>query len=115
MVAETGIRMVAVGKPYWSSLYNLVDFGILALCLICFLFIVNNECGDRKSNEAIAEEVLLIVRNATQLMRLGSMIKRNQNQMGSTRNINFDGMSSLGAHLLPEDFSISVHTEEDLV
>jgi hypothetical protein len=76
MSIETAIRILAIGKTYWSSLYNIADFGVLLLCFVCFGLILNSECGDGKSTEAVAESLLLIVRNVVQFIRLGTMLKK---------------------------------------
>jgi hypothetical protein len=76
MVLETGLRIVAVGRSYWTSLYNIGDFGVLLLCLVAFGLVLKADCGISNSAEALAESLLLIGRNVIQFIRLGSMIKR---------------------------------------
>ena len=106
LIGETGIRMVAMPTTFWKDIFNILDFIVLVFCIICFIIIMTTLCSVETSREAIFEEVMLIIRNVVQLIRLGIMMKRsrilirNSSQL-STRPRNIDFNSVSGAQLLP--------------
>lgn len=76
LIFETIVRMVALQSMFWKDLFNIVDFIVLVLCVLCFLLIMTTFCSVETSREAIFEEIMLIVRNVVQLVRLAIMMQR---------------------------------------
>lgn len=73
MVVETTMRVIAVGDEFWQSLYNIFDVGFVCLCVLVFILMMKSTCG---SSQAVAEEVMLVLRNIIQLARLGMIVQR---------------------------------------
>ncbi|PWZ01442.1 hypothetical protein BCV70DRAFT_198870 [Testicularia cyperi] len=46
LITEVGIRLVAFGKQFWKSTYNVIDLGLVLLCAITLLVIFfHHECS----------------------------------------------------------------------
>ncbi|CAO3681601.1 unnamed protein product [Rhizopus stolonifer] len=90
MILEVSTRLVALGKNYWKSAWNIVDIILVALCAVTLL-VLTTGCSIGERNEAIFDTMLLVIRNGFQLFRLFMMLRRNQYSIHarSTR-INFD-------------------------
>lgn len=83
LVAEVGVRLVAFGKNFWKSTFNVVDLGLVLLCLVTLIILfVGHGCSPLSERPGMGEElldsVLLIVRNVVQCMRLLSVIRRSR-------------------------------------
>jgi hypothetical protein len=114
MTIETTIRIVGVGKPYWKSVYNVFDLSMVAICLIIFLLLLGNQCGSTQSAIVEFEEILLIIRNVIQLVRLGVLVQRNRKRV-ETRVIDFDLPSGQYENIM-NDFNIPMlNVAEDTV
>ena len=108
LIAEVGIRLVAFGKQFWKSTYNIVDLGLVLLCAITLLVIFfHHECspfrrsplppsypGDDGSDvpisggrsgkgEELLDSILLIGRNVVQALRLVSIVRRSGSNVTS--------------------------------
>lgn len=101
LIAEVGIRLVAFGKQFWKSTYNVVDLGLVLLCAITLLVIFfHHECspfrrspsypdddvptqGRSGKSEELLDSILLIGRNVVQALRLVSIVRRSRSNVTS--------------------------------
>lgn len=88
LVAEVSVRLVAFGPHFWDSTLNVVDLGLVVLCLVTLLLLVlGHGCSPLSKRTGAGEElldsVLLIVRNVVQCMRLLSVVRRSGYSMTS--------------------------------
>lgn len=101
LIAEVGIRLVAFGKQFWKSTYNVVDLGLVLLCAITLLVIFfHHECspfrrspsypdddvptqGRSGKGEELLDSILLIGRNVVQALRLVSIVRRSRSNVTS--------------------------------
>ncbi|TPX65056.1 hypothetical protein SpCBS45565_g05427 [Spizellomyces sp. 'palustris'] len=81
MILEVSIRLVALGKLFWTSYWNLADLLMVPLCLITLFLQNSSECTSSTRREAEMEEILLIVRNVVMLGRLIVVVEKNRKQM----------------------------------
>ncbi|KAI8979190.1 hypothetical protein BDF20DRAFT_868102 [Mycotypha africana] len=95
MIMEVIIRLLALGKRYWKSLWNIIDIILVGLCAIT-LIVLTTGCSVSERNEAIFDTVLLVIRNGFQLVRLFMMLRKNQYSLNarSTR-IDFDDIPDI--------------------
>jgi len=90
MIVEVSIRMVAVGRSYFFSCWNLFDLLLVFLCFSTLVFIVSGECSEGGREEAILDTFLLIIRYLIQFSRLGMMLKKNNHTFNTrTQRIDF--------------------------
>lgn len=78
MVIEVTIRVLALGNMYWKSVWNFLDILIVFLCVLTMFSLFFTQCSTERSNEAILDTGLLIIRNGIQLGRLISITRRNR-------------------------------------
>lgn len=83
LVAEVSVRLVAFGKHFWKSTFNIIDLGLVLLCVFTLIILfVGHGCSPLAERPGMGEElldsILLIVRNVVQCMRLLSVIRRSQ-------------------------------------
>lgn len=111
LIAEVGIRLLAFGKRFWKSTYNIVDLGLVLLCAITLLVIFfHHECspfrrgtplpptypgddegegeaprraGRSGKGEELLDSILLIGRNVVQALRLVSIVRRSGSNVTS--------------------------------
>lgn len=104
LIAEVGIRLVAFGKQFWKSTYNIVDLFLVLLCAITLLVIFfHHECspfrrsptptypdddeetrsGRSGKGEELLDSILLIGRNVVQALRLVSIVRRSGSNVTS--------------------------------
>ncbi|TPX58891.1 hypothetical protein PhCBS80983_g02843 [Powellomyces hirtus] len=96
MVAEVGIRFVALGKLFWLSYWNIIDVALVPLCMITLMLILFTPCSESSRGEMEFEDLLLLFRNGVVLSRLVLVLQKNRTQLGSTpRNIDFSGIPTL--------------------
>ncbi|KAJ3033818.1 hypothetical protein HK097_004711 [Rhizophlyctis rosea] len=95
MIAEVAVRFLALRNLFWKSLWNIGDVLLVGLCVITLLVLGFGECGASGRKEAVAEEIVLVIRNAAQLVRLVRMMAKNRRQL-TTRNTNIDFGSIIG-------------------
>ncbi|PHZ13629.1 uncharacterized protein RHIMIDRAFT_236681 [Rhizopus microsporus ATCC 52813] len=90
MIVEVSTRLLALGRNYWKSVWNVVDIILVMLCVVT-LIVLTTGCSIGERNEAIFDTILLVIRNGFQLFRLFMMLRRNQYSIRarSTR-IDFD-------------------------
>ncbi|GAA5810241.1 hypothetical protein MFLAVUS_003661 [Mucor flavus] len=90
MIIEVTTRLLALGRGYWKSVWNIVDIILVGLCAVT-LIVLTTGCSVGETNEAIFDSILLVIRNGFQLFRLFMMLRKNQYSLHarSTR-IDFD-------------------------
>lgn len=105
LIAEVGIRGYAFGKQFWKSTFNVVDLGLVILCAITLaVLFFSHDCspyrrgqdptpepgedlpgssqGERGGkSEELLDSFLLILRNAAQLVRLLSVVRRSSSNV----------------------------------
>ncbi|KAK8844571.1 hypothetical protein IAR55_006418 [Kwoniella newhampshirensis] len=76
MVLEVTTRWVAYGKKYPLTLLNVVDLALVAFCSITLILVFRNPCGSGTRSEEVLDTILIVIRNAVQFLRLGSILRR---------------------------------------
>ncbi|WWD22876.1 hypothetical protein CI109_107371 [Kwoniella shandongensis] len=76
MVLEVTTRWVAYGKKYPLTLLNIVDLALVAFCSITLILVFRNPCGSGTRSEEVLDTILIVIRNAVQFLRLGSILRR---------------------------------------
>ncbi|KAI8329305.1 hypothetical protein BC941DRAFT_443185 [Chlamydoabsidia padenii] len=105
MIAEVTVRMLALRRAYWQSIWNIVDTILVVLCAIT-LIVLATGCSASERNEAIFDTLLLVIRNCFQFFRLFMMAKKNQYSIQArTTRIDFSD--------LPEERNTSVDLTRD--
>lgn len=113
LIAEVGVRGYAFGKQFWKSTFNIIDLGLVALCAVTLIVLFfSHDCspyrrgqdprptpgedipgssqGQRDGRgEELLDSLLLILRNAAQLVRLLSVVRRSRSNV-TTRVANID-------------------------
>ncbi|KAG0169042.1 hypothetical protein DFQ28_004056 [Apophysomyces sp. BC1034] len=77
MIIEVSIRMLALRRAYWNSIWNIVDTVLVALCAVT-LIAISSGCSTSQRNEAIFDTMLLVIRNCFQFFRLFMMVRKNK-------------------------------------
>ncbi|CDZ96752.1 wsc domain-containing protein [Phaffia rhodozyma] len=73
MILEVGIRLVAFGRQFYQSIFNLLDLLITLFCIITLLVVFWTPCSSR---EEVLDDVILVVRNVFQFGRLAVLMRR---------------------------------------
>ncbi|KAJ3077961.1 hypothetical protein HDU79_006647 [Rhizoclosmatium sp. JEL0117] len=82
MIVEVLIRVNAMGKNFWKSIWNVIDIALVFLCILTLFWLLFGECQIDSANwETELDAVLLIARNAIQLFRLVSVMNKNRQQL----------------------------------
>ncbi|KAL7417545.1 hypothetical protein BDY24DRAFT_368046 [Mrakia frigida] len=76
MILEVAIRVVAFGRQFFTSTFNLADLGITFLCVITLLVVLFTPCSGRGKEEEIFDTLLLVARNFFQFGRLALIMRR---------------------------------------
>ncbi|KZT30852.1 hypothetical protein NEOLEDRAFT_1144378 [Neolentinus lepideus HHB14362 ss-1] len=84
MICEVGVRVVALGKLFWRSPWNIFDLIITIFCAITLAILLFAHSGRGSKGEEVFDSVLLIARNVLQFLRL-AMIMRQSGQSIFTR------------------------------
>ncbi|KAG2178400.1 hypothetical protein INT44_001552 [Umbelopsis vinacea] len=88
MILEVSIRMVALRRGYWKSIWNVIDTILVILCAIT-LIVIASGCSASERSEALFDTILLVIRNCVQFFRLFMMMRKNQHSL-STRSARID-------------------------
>ncbi|KAI8380901.1 uncharacterized protein BYT42DRAFT_593008 [Radiomyces spectabilis] len=96
MIIEVTVRLLALRRAYWHSVWNIIDIVLVGLCAIT-LVVLATGCSVGERSEAIFDTVLLVIRNSFQVFRLFMMIRKNQYSLNarSTR-VDFDALPDYG-------------------
>jgi len=76
MIVEVGIRLVAFGRQFWKSPFNIMDLIITVICAVTILFIFFAGCGSTSKEEELFDTLLLVARNVLQFVRLASVVRQ---------------------------------------
>ncbi|TEB38968.1 hypothetical protein FA13DRAFT_1724918 [Coprinellus micaceus] len=76
MILEVSIRLVALGRQFWRSPFNVVDLILTVFCALTLLVLAFAKCGAGSKEEEIFDTLLLIARNVLQFGRLASVMRQ---------------------------------------
>ncbi|KAF9508248.1 hypothetical protein BS47DRAFT_1377738 [Hydnum rufescens UP504] len=74
MIIEVAIRMVALSKLFWKSLFNWVDMAITLFCIVTLLIIASTPCESK--GEEVFDTLILVARNFVQFGRLAAIMRK---------------------------------------
>lgn len=74
MILEVAIRMVALSKQFWRSLFNWVDVAVTLFCVVTLIVIVSTPCASK--GEEVFDTLILIARNIVQFGRLLAIMRK---------------------------------------
>ncbi|ORX90908.1 hypothetical protein K493DRAFT_229323 [Basidiobolus meristosporus CBS 931.73] len=75
MLFEVIIRMVALGKTYWKSLFNILDVVLMMFCLATLILLFLG-CSPFNEKEELVDTVFLVIRNIAQFWRLLTTVQK---------------------------------------
>ncbi|KAJ3540321.1 hypothetical protein NMY22_g4345 [Coprinellus aureogranulatus] len=76
MILEVSIRLVALGRQFWRSPFNVVDLILTVFCALTLLVLAFAKCGAGSKEEEIFDTLLLIARNVLQFGRLAAVMRQ---------------------------------------
>lgn len=78
LIVEVAIRFLAQRKMFFTSIFNIFDMVIVFLCFVTLTYLTFGVCS---TGEAIADSILLLIRNGIQLSRLLAMLRMNSERV----------------------------------
>jgi hypothetical protein len=109
MIVEVVTRLLALGKLFWKSIFNIVDISLVLLCVITLLFIISGGCSHK--GEEVFDLILLVVRNFVQFGRLIVMVTRNkENRKARNATVDFTNVRDPSVSI---DIDYSAYSWED--
>ncbi|KAJ8654968.1 hypothetical protein O0I10_009364 [Lichtheimia ornata] len=119
MIIEVGIRLLALRRAYWNSVWNIIDTILVTLCAIT-LIVIASGCSAGERSEAIFDTVLLVIRNCIQFFRLFMIVRKNKHSMTArSARVDFDDVREPSVEFsalergLDESFLSSEESDED--
>ncbi|KAL1917184.1 uncharacterized protein VTP21DRAFT_4840 [Calcarisporiella thermophila] len=79
---EISLRWMAVGRRYWSSIYNLFDVLVFFACVITLALLIAGRCSKA---EEVVDVIAVGVRNVVQVVRLAVIFHRNRRNLAVRR------------------------------
>ncbi|GJJ09703.1 hypothetical protein Clacol_003927 [Clathrus columnatus] len=76
MILEVSIRLVAFGKQFWKSPFNIIDLVLTVFCAITILAITLVGCDTSSKAEELFDTLLLVARNLLQFVRLAAVTRQ---------------------------------------
>jgi len=76
MIVEVAIRLIAFGRQFWKSPFNIMDLIITMICAVTILVIFFAGCGSTSKEEELLDTLLLVARNVLQFVRLASVMRQ---------------------------------------
>ncbi|KAG7098952.1 hypothetical protein E1B28_000842 [Marasmius oreades] len=111
MILEVGIRLVAFGKQFWKSPFNVVDLVLTVFCALTLLVLAFAKCGSGSKEEEILDTLLLVARNVLQFSRLAAVMRQSgQSIFSRPKPIDINTARRAGYSL---DIDIESEDEED--
>lgn len=119
MIIEVGVRLLALRRAYWNSVWNIIDTILVTLCAIT-LIVIASGCSAGERSEAIFDTVLLVIRNCIQFFRLFMIVRKNKHSMTArSARVDFDDVREPSVEFsalergLDESFLSSEESDED--
>jgi hypothetical protein len=114
LMAEVIVRMLALGRYYWKSWWNVLDGFMMIICVIT-LGLVFAGCSTAVRRSRQSSTVLLVIRNLVQFIRLVNIAWRNRHNINNRKiDIDLDNVEDLGFELLPEHEDFDVIEREQI-
>ncbi|TDL28029.1 hypothetical protein BD410DRAFT_739410 [Rickenella mellea] len=110
MIAEVAIRLVAFGRQFWKSPFNVMDLVLTAFCCLTLLVIAFAGCGSTSKKEEILDTLLLVARNVLQFIRLAAVMRQSGQSIFSRPKPIDLSTARLGGHSL--DFDVVDEDEQ---
>ncbi|KAJ2929393.1 hypothetical protein H1R20_g7696, partial [Candolleomyces eurysporus] len=76
MILEVTVRLVALGRQFWKSPFNVVDVILTFFCALTLLVLAFAKCGAGSKEEEIFDTLLLVARNVLQFGRLAAVMRQ---------------------------------------
>ncbi|KAI6112517.1 hypothetical protein EDD16DRAFT_1170495 [Pisolithus croceorrhizus] len=76
MILEVSVRLVAFGRQFWKSPFNVFDLILTVFCAMTLLVLAFAGCGATSKEEELLDTLLLIARNVLQFGRLASVMRQ---------------------------------------
>ncbi|KAL1920868.1 uncharacterized protein VTP21DRAFT_11503 [Calcarisporiella thermophila] len=118
LIAEVGIRWLALGRAYWKSIYNVLDVLVVAVCAITVIVLITSDCSTESREEEMFDIVLLIIRNAVQFVRLAIMLRKNKRNI-EARNATIDFTDlrgpSIEVETLGGDYLLAEESDDEVI
>ncbi|KAI6031415.1 hypothetical protein BKA83DRAFT_671267 [Pisolithus microcarpus] len=76
MILEVSVRLVAFGRQFWRSPFNVFDLILTVFCAMTLLVLAFAGCGATSKEEELLDTLLLIARNVLQFGRLASVMRQ---------------------------------------
>ncbi|KAF9269975.1 hypothetical protein L218DRAFT_804968, partial [Marasmius fiardii PR-910] len=111
MILEVGVRLVAFGRQFWKSPFNVVDLVLTMFCALTLLVLAFAKCGSGSKEEEIFDTLLLVARNVLQFSRLAAVMRQSgQSIFSRPKPIDINAARRAGYSL---DIDIESEEEED--
>lgn len=103
LLAEVGVRVVALRQFFWRSYWNIADAIMMVICAIT-LILVFAGCTKAVRLGRQSSTVLLVIRNIVQIVRLVNLLWRNRSNIENRRvDIDLGTVQESGFELLPDE------------
>jgi len=76
MILEVSIRLLAFGRQFWKSWFNILDLILTAFCGITLIVILFAGCDNTSKEEELLDTLLLVARNVLQFGRLAAVMRQ---------------------------------------
>ncbi|KAI8812394.1 hypothetical protein BJ742DRAFT_56784 [Cladochytrium replicatum] len=112
MIAEVSIRYLALKQLFLKSAWNIIDVVVSAVCLVSLIVQAVSSCSAASNSEAIVDTVLLLLRNAAQLLRLVAILRRNRRNLNHfPADVDFEALPTVA--LIPDELTSNLFAYDD--
>ncbi|KAI9026092.1 hypothetical protein DFJ74DRAFT_663187 [Hyaloraphidium curvatum] len=111
MIFEIAIRMTALGRLFWKSIWNVFDLAVLVFCVVTLAVMTatrplahQTDCNPDSwsEKEEVLDLFMIIVRNVAQGVRMLFMLRKNrQNIFSRPQNVDLSATQGLLAGHMP--------------